>query len=77
MVIPKPVRDAMGIRPGDAVYFRVEGGQVILEAKSPKQLLDEFLNAIPKRLKRRIKGPVNFHSILDEQHGKRLKRFLR
>lgn len=70
MVIPKPVRDAMGIRPGDDVYFRVEGDRVILETKTPKQLLDEFINAIPKHKK--LKGPVDWDKLYDEMYEERL-----
>jgi AbrB family looped-hinge helix DNA binding protein len=74
VVIPKPVRDAMGIRPGDEVWFRIEGGKVIVEAKSPQQWLEEFLDAVPKAKKKRIRGPVDLHPILDEQYEERLGR---
>jgi AbrB family looped-hinge helix DNA binding protein len=30
VTIPKPVRDALGIREGDEVVFRVEGARVVL-----------------------------------------------
>ena len=31
IVIPKGVRDIVGIHPGDAVMFNVEGGKIIVE----------------------------------------------
>lgn len=34
VTLPKAVRDALGIKEGDAVVFRVEGGRAIL-AKTP------------------------------------------
>lgn len=48
-VIPKPIRDRFGIRPGDRVYFRVEDDRIVVETKSADEWLDEFLNACEKR----------------------------
>lgn len=48
-VIPKPVRDQLGIRPGDEVYFREEEGRILVEKQSDKELLEGFLTAFPKR----------------------------
>lgn len=48
-VIPKPIRDQMGIRPGDKVYFRIEEGQIIVEKPDGEQLLEDFLDAYEKR----------------------------
>ena len=31
VVIPKEIRDIVGIHPGDAVMFNVEGGKIIVE----------------------------------------------
>jgi AbrB family looped-hinge helix DNA binding protein len=52
-VIPKPVREHAGIAPGDEVYFRIEGDRIILEKKSGRELLQEFLDAVPQRMKRK------------------------
>jgi AbrB family looped-hinge helix DNA binding protein len=30
ITVPKPVRDALGIEPGDELVFRVEGGRAVL-----------------------------------------------
>ncbi|PSG96909.1 hypothetical protein BRD56_08120 [Thermoplasmatales archaeon SW_10_69_26] len=48
-VIPKPIRDQMGIQPGDQVSFRIEDGRIVVEKVDPDELLDEFLSAYEKR----------------------------
>ena len=37
VTLPKPVRDALGIRQGDAVVFRVEGDRAVM-TKTPEFL---------------------------------------
>lgn len=48
-VIPKPIREALGIRPGDEVTFTVRDGEVVLKKQSDEDILEAFLTAIPKR----------------------------
>lgn len=48
-VIPKPIRDQMGIQPGDKVRFRIEEGRILVEKVDPEELLDAFLTAYEKR----------------------------
>lgn len=48
-VIPKPIRDQMGIRPGDQVSFTIEEGRIVVEKVNPEELLEEFLGAYEKR----------------------------
>ena len=33
IVIPKEIREKFGIKPGDAVIFKIQGDKVILEKK--------------------------------------------
>ncbi len=49
IVIPESIRDQMGIRPGDTVRFRTEGGRVILEKRDGAATLEAFLGAYEKR----------------------------
>jgi antitoxin PrlF len=35
VVIPKPIRDAVGLRPGDAVDFELEDGVIRVHARRP------------------------------------------
>lgn len=48
-VIPKPIRDQMGIHPGDKVAFRIEEGRIVVEKVDPEALLEAFLGAYEKR----------------------------
>ncbi len=48
-VIPKPIRDQMGIHPGDKVYFRIEDGRIIVEKRDGEKLLETFLSAYERR----------------------------
>jgi antitoxin PrlF len=44
LTVPKTIRDALGIKDGDEVVFRVEGGQALLartsEGFDPDQMVD-------------------------------------
>lgn len=48
-VIPKPVRDALGIRPGDEVCFSTHEGHVHLERCAPAEQLRRFFADLPER----------------------------
>jgi AbrB family looped-hinge helix DNA binding protein len=39
LVIPKPVREALGLRPGDRLELRRQGSDLILSANQPKPVL--------------------------------------
>lgn len=48
-VIPKPIRDQMGIQPGDKVRFGIEEGRIVVEKVDPEELVEELLGAYEKR----------------------------
>ena len=50
VTVPKAVRDALGIREGDAVVFRVEGDRAVL-ARTPDLLSLAGTFAVPAPLK--------------------------
>jgi antitoxin PrlF len=50
VTIPKKVRTALGIQPGDSVLFSVEGGKAVLEPFKNKSLLD-FYGSMPVKRK--------------------------
>lgn len=41
-VIPKAVREKLGLKPGDLVRYRIEGGRVVLERATPEVEDDPF-----------------------------------
>jgi AbrB family looped-hinge helix DNA binding protein len=42
VVIPKPLRDALGMRPGDEVAFRLDGRTVRIELAHEDSLMGAF-----------------------------------
>ena len=41
-VIPKPVRDKLGVGPGDLVEFEIRGGEVLIRRAEASERLDPF-----------------------------------
>ena len=48
-VIPKPVRDELGLKPGDAVYVYTHEGHAHLEKPPAAASWEDFFKAVPKR----------------------------
>ncbi len=51
VVIPKHIRDILGIMPRSNVLFSIEENKIIIERKIQSEILTEFLTATPKRIK--------------------------
>lgn len=66
-VIPKPIRDALGIRPHEEIVFEVSGNRVTVEAQ--EGVADWFEN-FSKRHKIRIKD-LDMDSIYEEMLERR------
>jgi AbrB family looped-hinge helix DNA binding protein len=49
VVIPKDIRDFLGLTKGSDVIFEVEGNEVKLKKQDPKEILDRFFNTITKK----------------------------
>jgi AbrB family looped-hinge helix DNA binding protein len=67
IVVPKDVRDQLGLKPGSEIVFEINGDTAVIRAKTKsKDFVEEFAAITPKKLKtisvREIK------SILDEQY---------
>jgi antitoxin PrlF len=41
-VIPKPVRDRLGVRPGDVVEFEIRDDEVLIRRAPPTERVDPF-----------------------------------
>lgn len=48
-VIPKPVREELGLKAGDDVFIHTEGGRAVLEPATRRDALDVLLGLGPKR----------------------------
>ena len=46
VTIPKHVREALGLRPGDQIDFQVEGDVLVGRRKSPPESLDRFVGIL-------------------------------
>ena len=67
VVLPKDVRDYLGIKPGSEVIFEVRDKEVIVRPqKSGKEWLDDFLN-VPEKLRKNI-TVKDIKKMLDEQY---------
>ncbi|MDE1825590.1 MAG: AbrB/MazE/SpoVT family DNA-binding domain-containing protein [Candidatus Micrarchaeota archaeon] len=52
IVIPKDVRDYLGLKSGSEVIFEVKGKEVVLRTRiSPKEFVEEFTN-VGKKLRK-------------------------
>lgn len=70
-VIPKPIRDQMGIRPGDQVSFTIEEGRIVVEKVEPEALLEAFLGAYEKRS---VPEEIDWDRQVDDQYEARFGR---
>ncbi|MCK4492270.1 MAG: AbrB/MazE/SpoVT family DNA-binding domain-containing protein [Candidatus Altiarchaeales archaeon] len=68
VVIPKPIRDALGFESGKEVYFHVRENEVILEKKSGEEILDEFVNEFKKR---KLPKKINWDELYYSQFERR------
>ncbi len=70
-VIPKAIRDRLGLRPGQKVWFRLEGEQVVIEREDPSAILEAFINECEKRpLPKDIDWDAVYESQLEERWRK-------
>lgn len=54
IVIPKDVREYLGLKPGSEIVFEIKEGKVVIRPrKDPKEFVEEFCN-VPKKLKKKI-----------------------
>jgi len=61
-VIPKEIRDMMGIRPGSEVLFEVRGDEIVIKPLQDRSSVDELTRLIPRELK--IEDEVDLKKII-------------
>lgn len=55
IVIPKIIRDYLGIKPGDTVVMEVREGEiVIIPGKSPREFVEGFCSVVKEKLTEKI-----------------------
>lgn len=63
VVIPKDIREYLGLKPGSEIVFEIREKEVIIRPKKdPRTFVEEFCN-VPKKLKRKI----NIKKLLEKQ----------
>jgi AbrB family looped-hinge helix DNA binding protein len=63
IVLPKDIREYLGLKPGSEVVFEVKGKEIIIKRSvDPEKFVEEFCN-VPKKLKKRI----NIKKLLEKQ----------
>ncbi len=67
-VIPKAVRDELGIRPGDEVYFSTHEGHAHLEKRTPAELVRAFFASLPERRGERHLTLAELKRVREEQY---------
>lgn len=54
VVIPKDIRNYLGLRPGSEVLFEVKEKEVVMKSPvDPKKFVEDFCN-VPNKLKRKL-----------------------
>jgi len=54
VVIPKDIREYMGLKPNSEIVFEIRDGEVIIKSKNdPKKFVDDFCS-VPGKLKKKI-----------------------
>lgn len=69
IVIPKDLRDYLGLKEGSIVEFLVEDGVVVLKpASPPNEAVKTYLNVVKRKLRKR----VDLKKLLDEEVMQRI-----
>ena len=69
IVVPKDIRDQLGLKPGSEVLFEIEDGKIIIrKKKTGEEFVDEFVSIIPKEKKLKKLTAKEIKSILEEQY---------
>ncbi len=69
IVIPKIIRDFLGIKPGSEVLIEVRSGELVIRpSKYPEEFLDELCSVIEKKLAKKI----DLKSLLEEEVEERI-----
>ena len=68
IVIPKNIREQLGLKRGSKVLFESENGEIKLKIqKKPEEFVEEFCTGISKKLKKRILLDELYTTELDER----------
>jgi len=68
IVIPKNIREQLGLKRGSKVLFEFENGEIKLKPqKKPEEFVEDFCNGVRKKLKKRISLDKLYTTELEER----------
>jgi AbrB family looped-hinge helix DNA binding protein len=69
VVIPKDIRDQLGLKPGSEILFEIENGKIIITKKeSGEKTAEDFFSVIPREKKLKKLTIKEIKSALEEQY---------
>jgi AbrB family looped-hinge helix DNA binding protein len=69
VVIPKDIRDQLGLKPGSEILFGIEDGKVVIKKLSEgERTVDEFISVIPEEKKLKKLTIKEIKATLEEQY---------
>jgi len=69
VVIPRIIRDSLGIRPGDEIVMEVRGKELVMKPEfDPEEFIEDFCSVRGKKLTRKI----DLKRILEEEVEERI-----
>lgn len=72
IVIPKIVRDYLGIKPGDTVVMEVREGEIaIIPGRDPREFVEGFCSVVKEKLTEKIDLERLMESEVEERVGLR------
>jgi AbrB family looped-hinge helix DNA binding protein len=68
IVIPKDVREYIGLKPGTKIVFEIRGSELVIRPETdPEKIVDEFCSIVSKKLKKTI----DVKKIIEEEYEER------
>ena len=70
-MIPKIMRDYLGIKPGDTVVMELERGMAIIPGRDPREFVEGFCSVVKEKLTEKIDLERLIESEIEERLGLR------
>ncbi len=68
MVIPKDMRDYLGLKIGSKLIFRIKNHEIVIVPQTDaEQFVEEFCSAVPKKLKKKINIEKIYQAQIEER----------
>ncbi|MGQ9721997.1 MAG: AbrB/MazE/SpoVT family DNA-binding domain-containing protein [Candidatus Jordarchaeum sp.] len=71
VVIPKDIRDALGLREGSEVVIEMKGDEVVLRRAKPEYEEESFTDYFTRTHSPKLNEPINIKKLIEEEVGAR------